>query len=124
MTSFKRAWGLGPFLAVIMTASAFCFAQGATKAAPGQETFKAQCALCHDADGSSQSSMGRQLKASDLRSPVVQKQTDAQLKYAIVHGKGSMPPFGAQLNDASVNDVLAYVRRLGKKSKAVAHPMK
>lgn len=49
--------------------------------------YKAKCAMCHSADGSGNSPMGKTLKIRDLRSPDVQKQSDAQLSEIISKGK-------------------------------------
>ena len=43
------------------------------------EVFKTNCVLCHSANGSGDSTAGKALKAKDLRSPEVQKQTNAAL---------------------------------------------
>src|SRR5512136_736856 len=64
------------FLGVFSSSS---LAQGA-KTSPGQEVFKSKCTLCHGTDGSGKTTLGQQMKASDLHSVEVQKQTDAELK--------------------------------------------
>ena len=88
---------------------------GQSDANSGQALFKARCALCHGEDGKGQTNLGKQLKAFDLNSAKVQKNSDAQLKQVVLQGKGNMPPFQAQLDAAQVNAILKYVRHFGKK---------
>ena len=55
---------------------------GKTAPASGNETvksFKLNCSSCHGVNGDGEASLGKTLKAADLRSPEVQKQSDAQL---------------------------------------------
>ena len=108
-------------LLVVAIAPTLTLAQEA-KPSPGQETYKTKCALCHGADGAAKTALGLQMKASDFHSVQVQKKTDAELKDVITKGRDSMPPFGEQLSSDEITQVLSYVRQLGKKSKAVAHP--
>jgi mono/diheme cytochrome c family protein len=78
------------------------------------KTFKANCVLCHSANGSGDTTAGKALKAKDLRSPEVQKQTDAALTEVISKGKGKMPAFGTKLHPEDVTKLVAYVRELAK----------
>ncbi|HEY1800383.1 MAG TPA: cytochrome c [Terriglobales bacterium] len=91
------------------------FAYGQSDANSGQALFKARCALCHGEDGKGKTNLGQQLKAFDLNSEKVQKNSNAQLKQVVLEGKGNMPPFQAQLNAEQVNAILKYVRHFGKK---------
>ena len=79
------------------------------------KTFKANCVLCHSADGSGDSATGKALKARDLRSAEVQKQSDADLATLITKGKGKMPAFGAKLSPEAVKSLTGYIRELKKK---------
>jgi cytochrome c6 len=81
---------------------------------PGAATFKAKCVLCHGADGTGNTPLGKQLQAADLHSKDVQKHTDAELRKVIHDGQTNMPPFGDQLSDEEITQVLKYVRTLGK----------
>ncbi len=76
--------------------------------------FKANCVLCHSANGSGDTPAGKALKAKDLRSPEVQKQTDAALTDVISKGKGKMPAFGAKVKPDDMNKLVAYLRELAK----------
>jgi mono/diheme cytochrome c family protein len=77
-------------------------------------TFKANCVLCHAADGSGNTSAGKALGAKDLRSAEVQKQSDAVLADTITKGKGKMPAFGSKLKPEDVKGLVTYVRGLKK----------
>ena len=83
----------------------------------GGGIFKAKCVLCHGADGAGNTTLGKQLQAADLRSKDVQKKTDTELHKVIHDGNGNMPPFGDQLSDDEINQVIKYVRALGKTAK-------
>jgi cytochrome c6 len=79
--------------------------------------YKAKCSLCHSDDGSSSGPTGKQLGAKDLRSPEVQKLTDAQLADNIKNGVGKkMPAYKGKLTDAQITDLVGYIRGLAKKS--------
>ncbi|HKM66575.1 MAG TPA: c-type cytochrome [Candidatus Acidoferrum sp.] len=84
-------------------------------AANGQKIFLEKCKKCHGEDGSGNTNFGKSLRAADLRSADVQKKTDADFYLQIDKGKKNMPPFGASLDKTQINDVIAYVRQLGKK---------
>jgi cytochrome c6 len=79
-----------------------------------EKIYKANCALCHAADGSGNSPSGKALGARDLRSDVVQKKTDAELTEVITQGKGKMPPFGKKLKPEDITKLVAYIRALPK----------
>lgn len=81
----------------------------------GAKVFKANCTLCHGADGSGNSPSGKALKAKDLRSDEVQKQTDATLAEVIAKGRGKMPAFGSKFSPEVINSLVAYIRQLAKK---------
>jgi mono/diheme cytochrome c family protein len=77
--------------------------------------YKANCVLCHSADGSGDSATGKAMHAKDLRSDEVQKQSDTELSDAITKGKGKMPAFGAKLKPEDVTGLVAYIRGLANK---------
>ena len=86
-------------------------------ATAGENIFKSNCVLCHGTDATGNTPLGTQLKARNLHSAAVQKKTNAELKKIITSGEGNMPPFAAQLSSAQIDEVLAYVRQLGKSKK-------
>jgi mono/diheme cytochrome c family protein len=95
-------------MAVVLLSTVNLFAQGG-------DTFKAKCAMCHGPDGSGKTAMGEKLKLRDLHSPEVQKQTDAELTQIITKGKGKMAPFESKLSKEQIDQVVGYIRDLGKK---------
>lgn len=78
------------------------------------KVFKTNCVLCHSANGSGDSTVGKALKAEDLRSPEVQKQTNAALIEVISKGRDKMPAFADKIQPADIKKLVAYVRGLGK----------
>ena len=83
----------------------------AQAAASGQVLFETNCVACHGAKGDGDTIIGKQLQASDLRSPDVQKKKDAELTASIMEGKNNkMPPFKAKLKPEEIASILKYVR--------------
>jgi len=104
-------------LGAICFVSALSFAAADPTVAAGENLFKSHCVLCHGTDATGNTTMGKQLKARNLHSSVVQKKSDAELKHIITDGEGNMPPFSAQLTSAQIDELVAYVRQLGKSKK-------
>src|SRR5215475_1728755 len=91
--------------------------QARAEGSPGATVFKSKCALCHGADGTGNTTLGKQLQAANLRSKDVQKKTNAELHKVVHDGNGNMPPFADQLNESEINQVIQFVRSLGKPTK-------
>jgi len=85
--------------------------------AAARSTFKLQCSSCHGPNGAGDTSVGKSLKAADLRSPEVQKQSDAQLAQVISEGRKSMPSFSDSLMPDQIRALVAYIRKLAKSQK-------
>lgn len=83
-------------------------------AGPDAALYKSKCAMCHAADGSGNTPMGKSQKLRDLRSDEVQKQTDVELTKVIAGGKGKMPAYGKQLSTEQVEGLIAFIRTLKK----------
>ena len=77
--------------------------------------YKTKCAVCHSADGSGDSAMGKKTGVHDFRSSEVQKMTDAQLIDILTKGKAKMPGYDKKLTADEIKGLVAYVRELGKK---------
>ena len=86
----------------------------ASAQAKGQDTFKAKCAMCHGADGSGATTMGKSMGLKDLGSSAIQSMSDADLNAAITNGKGKMPAYKGKLTDAQITDLVSYIRTLKK----------
>jgi cytochrome c6 len=109
--AFLRVIPVGLFLAgVLLLVSPPLRAQG-----DGAATYKAKCAVCHGADGSGDTAMGKSMKLRDLRSEDVQKQTDAQLIEITANGKAKMPAYKGKLTDDQIKQVVAAIRDMAKK---------
>ena len=80
----------------------------------GKMVFEANCVACHGEDGAG-TSTGQALNAPDLRSDMVQKTSDAELKKQVSEGKNNMPPFKDTLKPDEISSVVAYVRTFAKK---------
>jgi cytochrome c6 len=80
----------------------------------GKKIFSAKCVACHGPDGSANTPVGKSLKAADLRSADIQKKSDTDFYAQVEKGRGKMPPFGGALNQTQINDVIAYLRQIGK----------
>ena len=85
----------------------------------GAATFKAKCILCHGADGAGNTPLGKQLQAANLRSKEVQKLSNEELHKAVHDGQANMPPFGDQLTDDEISQVIQYVRTFATPAKTV-----
>ena len=91
------------------------FATGAAaQKTPGKDLFVSKCAICHGADGSAKTTMGKNLNIRDFHSVEVQKQSDADLKTMIAKGKGKMPAFDGKLTGEQIGQVVGYIREIGK----------
>lgn len=113
--SWKLIWGsLALVVAGLFLLSSLSLA-GQPPADDGAATFKSKCAMCHGPDGSGDTAMGKKMKIKDLRSAEVQKQTDAQIADIIAKGKSPMMGYEKQLDKEKINQVVAFLRELGKK---------
>jgi mono/diheme cytochrome c family protein len=82
--------------------------------ADSASTFRAKCVVCHGQDGGG-SQVGKTLNVPDLRSPEVQKQTDAELAQIISDGRGGMPSFKSSLSDDQIHGLVTHIRSLAAK---------
>jgi mono/diheme cytochrome c family protein len=82
--------------------------------APAKDLFASKCAMCHGPDGSAQTTMGKNLKIRDFHSSDVQKQSDGDLKTVITKGKGKMPAFDGKLTGQQIDQLVGYLREIGK----------
>jgi mono/diheme cytochrome c family protein len=105
MTVVKR-------IALVSLALALAVPIVAAAQTAGADTFKAKCAMCHGADGSASTGMGKSMGLKPLSSPEVQNMSDADMAALIANGKGKMPAFKGKLTDAQISDVVKYVHTL------------
>lgn len=108
--SLFRIGSILPFALLL----ALCLPLEARAQNDAASVFKAKCAVCHGANGDGNTNVGKGLKLRDLRSPDVQKQTEAQLNTIICCGKGKMPGYQGKLTDDQIKQQVAYMRTLAK----------
>jgi cytochrome c len=91
------------------------YGQTAPEADGGKAVYQKRCRACHGASGEGNAAIARTLKVEleDLRSPVVQRKSDAELKRDMLGGYGKKKPL--KLSDREIADVTGFVRSLAKK---------
>ena len=104
------------FLVVMLVAGLFALAMPAmADAGPDAGAiYKSKCAMCHGPDGAGQTTMGKNMKLRDLRSPEVQKLTDAELTKLIADGKGKMPAYKSKLSAVEISSLVELIRKMKK----------
>ncbi len=107
---------------ILASAILLTFVAYANAAAPNQQastaerTYLQRCVNCHARDGSGNNAQGKKLKVRDLRSPEVQKMSDADLLNIIAKGKGQMPGYEKQMDAAARQEMLQYIRQMAPKN--------
>lgn len=122
MDRFMNQWGTGALAAgasflfvliLILVAGSSSIASPAPAAAPG--VYLDKCSVCHGQDGAGNTARGRKLKVQNVRSPEVQKLTEAEMIAIVGNGKGKdMDGFQKELGSDTVKDVTLYYRSLAK----------
>lgn len=74
--------------------------------------YKSKCVMCHGADGKGATPMGPKIGVRDFKSPVVAKETDAEMFTLTKDGKNKMPAYKGKLTDAQIKDLVKYIRTL------------
>lgn len=77
--------------------------------------FKSKCAMCHGADGTGNTPMGKKFQLKDLGSAEVQKMSDEELHTIIAKGKDKMPAYEGKISDEDIKGLVAFIRGLAKK---------
>jgi mono/diheme cytochrome c family protein len=118
--SLKRPTSLPAFALLTVLLAVLPWPASAAKSPPasGDDTasyFKLRCSSCHGVNGAGDTSLGRNLKAADLLSPEVQKQSDAQIAQVISDGGKNMPTFSNSLTQDQIRALVAHIRKLGEK---------
>jgi mono/diheme cytochrome c family protein len=90
------------------------FLSSSARADDSATLYKAKCAACHGPDGAG-TAVGTKLGAHDLRSPDVQKMSDAELTEIITNGKNKMPAYAKTLKPEDVKGLVAFIRSLATK---------
>ncbi len=106
--------GAATVFSICLVIAGLAQAQATSSSQKGGEIYKGKCAMCHGADGTGQTVIGKADKIRDLTSSEVQSQHDSELKNIIENGKGKMPAYKGKLTDVQVEQVVAYIRTLKK----------
>ena len=81
--------------------------------ASAQDVYLDKCSVCHAKDGSGNTAKGRKLKVKDVRSPDVQKMSEAQMIDIVAKGKGQdMDGYEKELGKDMIKSVVEYYRSL------------
>jgi mono/diheme cytochrome c family protein len=118
---FLKVFGIslllaGVGLAVVLASSAGDRSVAAAAApASAQDVYLDKCSVCHGQDGAGNTAKGRKLKVKNVRSPEVQKLSEAEMIDIVAKGKGKdMDGFGKELGDDMVKQLVEYYRSLAK----------
>ena len=88
------------------------------QAAIGQSLYNQQCMHCHGMDGRGEIDMMTNQVPPDLTTHIFQHD-DNYLIFTIANGRGRMPPFRNFLLQSQIEDVIQYVRLLGRKARGI-----
>jgi cytochrome c6 len=83
---------------------------------PVASVYKANCAPCHGVAGDAATPAGKNFKVPSFSSDAVLKHSDAEMLTVAKNGKGKMPAWNSKLSDAQLNDLIAFIHTLQKKS--------
>lgn len=103
-----------PFRIAAMILPGALFAMSALAQQSGEATYKAKCAMCHGADGTASTPVGKSMKLRSLKSDEDVKATDETLFKQTKEGVGKMQGYAGKLTDAQIKDVVSYIRTLQK----------
>ena len=90
-------------------------AVGTVSTVGGAKNFKEKCVLCHGADGSGNTDIGKAMGTPNFRSSEIQQRTDAELIETITKGKNKkMPTWAGKLTPSEIKDLVAHIRQLSE----------
>jgi mono/diheme cytochrome c family protein len=101
-------WGFG---GVCLGGIAFAEAD-----AVGKKTYQKMCQSCHAADGTGNNMIAKSMKISipPVTGAALEKQDDAAMLSIIAEGKGKMPGYAKRLSAEEQQQVLEYMKTLGR----------
>ena len=97
--------------AVLLASAGRTLAQGA-----GEETYKANCQMCHGERGAADTPAGKAMGAKSFKGPELPKMSNAAVMAIIKNGSGRMPAFKDRLTDGQIKDVLTFIREFQEKA--------
>lgn len=88
----------------------------ADTAAAGKEVYQKRCQACHGVDGTGNPKMAKILGITipPVNGIALEKKSDAEHLTVIADGQGKMPGFVKQLTAEERQQVLAYMKTLGR----------
>ena len=110
----KKEWKPVLLTLILGAAAPLFVSRSVAQTSASEDLYKAKCAACHGPDGAGKTTMGTMLKIRDLHSDDVQKQSDTDLNRIISKGKNKMPAFDGKLKKEQIEQLVAYIRQLGK----------
>lgn len=102
-------------IVVLLLSAVFALVSWQASGASAVDLYKTKCVMCHGADGSGNTPMGKRLSLRDLRCEEIQGRPDSELMGAIENGKGKMPAQKGRLAKEEIRQLVGYVRELAKK---------
>jgi cytochrome c6 len=111
-------WLQGSYTVKLNLRNAAIICLAASVAAPafaqsaGADTYKANCLMCHGADGLGATPIGKSLNIVSFKDPTAIKSSDAALIAIVKKGKNKMPPYTGKLTDAQIKSAIGYIRTL------------
>lgn len=112
----RKNWSYTATLVFGTASLAWATSPGSAK--EGKAVYARSCQGCHGANGEGNPSLAKMMHVTmhPLGSKAVQAKSDAQLRKDVVEGIGKMAG-QKSLGAKEVDDVIAYVRELGKSAK-------
>jgi mono/diheme cytochrome c family protein len=116
---FNKGLGIavmaGAGLVLILISGTGGSSRASAMPASAQDVYLDKCSVCHAQDGSGNTAKGRKLKVKNVRSPEVQKLSEAEMIDIVAKGKGKdMDGFEKELGNDMVKQLVTYYRSLAK----------
>ena len=100
----------------LVTAAGLLAACGPDPSTPAGLYYR-QCARCHGVDGTGNPRAAETMEGLDLTaSKMIAAGDRAAIRENLVHGEGSMPPFGEKLTPEQIDTLVAYTLELAGRS--------
>ena len=82
----------------------------------GKMIYEKNCLICHGEHGKGDGVLGASLRPppTDLTGPVARAKSDMDMRTVILDGRGVMPAWKTRLKEQDIQNVIAYIRNLGK----------
>ena len=102
-----------PLIGALAVAVLFCMPAAGQDAAKGEKLYATKCRACHGTQGQGNPAIAKAQGVTfrDLKSPEVQKLSDAELKKLAMGGHGKKKPLKT-VTPAELDDVVAFLRKM------------